>query len=129
MVTPSPASMACTTVGEMASTARATRHIPSAICRRPAATVRAQVARQPSWATVPATITVSPAVGPLTSMGEPPRAPATIPPTTAAIRPAATGAPDAMAMPSERGSATRKTTKEASRSWRRSSREVKAMHH
>src|ERR1700747_3038580 len=45
--------------------------------------------------------------------------PATMPPTTAAIKPATSGAPDAMAIPSERGSATRKTTSEAGRSYRR----------
>jgi hypothetical protein len=60
-----------------------------------------------------ATITVRPTAGPLTWSGDPPRDPATIPPTTAAINPAATGAPEATAMPSDSGSATRKTTNEA----------------
>jgi hypothetical protein len=60
-----------------------------------------------------ATITVRPTAGPLTWSGDPPSAPATMPPTTAAISPAATGAPEATAMPSDSGSATRKTTKEA----------------
>ena len=39
-----------------------------------------------------------------------------MPPTTPAMRPAASGAPEATAMPSERGTATRKTTREAGRS-------------
>ncbi|BDT90206.1 hypothetical protein IFM12275_01820 [Nocardia sputorum] len=42
-----------------------------------------------------------------------------MPPITAAMSPAATGAPDAIAMPSESGSATRKTTIEDGTSWRR----------
>ena len=43
----------------------------------------------------------------------------TIPPATAPIKPAMIGAPDAKAMPSESGTATRKTTSEAGRSRRR----------
>ncbi|EUA92389.1 sulfate permease family inorganic anion transporter domain protein [Mycobacterium ulcerans str. Harvey] len=39
-----------------------------------------------------------------------------IPPTTAAINPASTGASEAMAMPNDNGSATRKTTSEAGKS-------------
>ncbi|SHU36444.1 Uncharacterised protein [Mycobacteroides abscessus subsp. abscessus] len=42
-----------------------------------------------------------------------------MPPTTAAMSPAISGAPEAIAMPSESGSATRNTTREAGRSCRR----------
>src|SRR3954469_23907700 len=42
-----------------------------------------------------------------------------MPPTTAAIRPAISGAPEAIAIPSDRGRATRKTTSEAGTSCRR----------
>ena len=113
MVTPIPASMPCTIAGEMASAARAIRLSPSRICSAPASTVIAQVTAQPNSAIVSAMITVSPAAGPLTCNAEPPRAPATTPPTIAAINPATIGAPEASAMPSESGTATRKTTIEA----------------
>ena len=116
IVMPIPASMACTTIGEMASAARPTRLIPNKICNSPAQTVMKQVTAQPNSATRPATITVRPAAGPLTCSGEPPRAPATTPPTIAAIRPASTGALDAIAMPNDSGRATRNTTSEAGRS-------------
>ena len=39
-----------------------------------------------------------------------------MPPTTAAIKPAISGAPEAMAIPSDSGSATRNTTRDAGRS-------------
>lgn len=84
--------------------------------------VIAQVASQPNSATTSATTTVSPAAGPLTWSGAPPTMPARIPPTAAAMRPAATGAPEATAMPSESGTATRKTTSEAGTSKRASRR-------
>ena len=54
-------------------------------------------------------MTVSPAAGPLTCSGEPASAPTTRPPTMPVIRPAATGTPEAMAMPMHNGSATRNT--------------------
>lgn len=116
MVMPMPASMACTTTGEMASAARATRLRPNRICRMPAPTVMAQVTAQPNSAISPATMTVRPAAGPLTCSGEPPSAPATMPPTMAAMMPARMGALDATAMPSDSGSATRNTTSDAGRS-------------
>ena len=116
MVTPMPASIACTTIGEIASAARPTRLRPNRICRMPAQTVIAQVTIQPNSAISPATMTVNPAAGPLTCNGEPPSAPATTPPTMAAIRPASTGASDAIAIPSDSGSATRNTTSDAGRS-------------
>ncbi|SLH15607.1 Uncharacterised protein [Mycobacteroides abscessus subsp. abscessus] len=118
IVTPMPASIACTTTGATASAARAIRLSPNRICSAPAATTMKQVTRQPNWAIDSATTTVSPAAGPLTCRTEPPRQPTTMPPTTAAMSPAATGAPEASAMPSESGNATRKTTMEAGRSWR-----------
>lgn len=118
MVIPMPASMACTTTGEIARAARATRLSPNRTCTAPAATVMKQVTPQPKSETRPATTTVSPAAGPLTCSGDPPRAPTTIPPTMAAIRPASTGALDAIAMPSDSGSATRNTTSEEGRSCR-----------
>ena len=110
IVTPMPASMACTTTGEMASAARAIRLRPSPICTRPAATVIAVVTFQPKVAMSSATTTVRPAAGPLTSSGDPPIRPPTMPPMTPAMRPAMSGAPDASAIPRDSGSATRKTT-------------------
>ncbi len=62
------------------------------------------------------TITASPAAGPLTPRAEPLAAPTTMPPTMPAIRPEASGAPDASAMPRHSGTATRKTTRLAGRS-------------
>ena len=114
-----PASIPCTTAGEIASAARPVRVRPNSTCTTPAATVIAQVTPQPKRPTRSATTTVRPAAGPLTCSGEPPRAPATRPPTAAAISPAVSGASEATAMPSESGTATRKTTREAGRSWRR----------
>ena len=116
IVMPMPASMACTTIGEIASAARPIRLSPKQICSTPAQTVMAQVTAQPNSAISPATITVSPAAGPLTCSGEPPRAPATMPPTIAAISPASTGALEAIAIPSDNGRATRNTTSDAGRS-------------
>jgi hypothetical protein len=62
------------------------------------------------------TMTASPAAGPLTCRGQPDSAPVSRPPTIPVISPAAGGAPDAIAMPMQRGSATRNTTTDASRS-------------
>src|SRR5690606_28921226 len=57
------------------------------------------------------TITVSPAAGPLTLTLEPDNAPTTIPPTIPAISPDMGGAPLAIAIPKQRGRATKNTTK------------------
>lgn len=65
MVMPMPASIACTTIGEIASAARPSLVTPKMICSRPAQTVIAQVTAQPNWATSAVTITVNLA-GPLT---------------------------------------------------------------
>ena len=119
IVMPIPASIACTTIGETASATRPSLVRPKTICSTPAQTVIAQVTAHPNSATKPATMTVSPAAGPLTCRGEPPSAPATTPPTIAAITPASTGASEATAIPSDRGRATRNTTSEAGRSYRR----------
>ena len=116
MVIPMPASIACTTIGEMASATRPTLLNPKMICSAPAHTVIAHVTAQPNSSINVATITVRPAAGPLTCRGEPPSAPATIPPTTAAIRPARGGASEATAIPSDSGRATRNTTRDAGRS-------------
>src|SRR6266550_9363754 len=62
------------------------------------------------------TMTARPAAGPLTWRGEPARKPTTMPPMMPVRIPAAGGAPEAKAMPMQRGSATRKTTREAERS-------------
>src|SRR5689334_6894679 len=98
--------MPWTTAGDTASAVLATPQAPRATCSSPAHNVIAQVAGHPyNWIKV-AMITVWPTAGPLTWSGDPPRAPATTPPTTAAINPAATGAPEATAMPSDIGSAT-----------------------
>lgn len=56
---------------------------------------------------------VRPAAGPLTCTIDPPTSPATMPPMTAAMIPAIRGAPEATAIPRDRGTATRKTTREA----------------
>jgi hypothetical protein len=118
IVIPMPASIACTTTGEIASAARATRLSPNRTCRTPAATVIKHVTAQPKSDTRSAITTVSPAAGPLTCSGEPPIHPTMIPPTIAAIRPASTGAFDAIAIPSDNGSATRKTTSDEGKSCR-----------
>src|SRR5258707_13639205 len=62
------------------------------------------------------TMTARPAAGPLTWRGEPARKPTTMPPMMPVRIPAAGGAPGGKAMPMQRGSATRKTTREAERS-------------
>lgn len=117
MVMPIPASIACTTTGAIASAARAIRLSPNTICRIPAPTVIRQVTFHPNLPISSATTTVRPAAGPLTCSGEPPTAPATTPPTIAAIRPAMIGAPEAIAIPNDRGSATRNTTSDAGTSY------------
>ena len=122
MVMPMPASMACTTTGEIASAARAMRLSPNRTCRTPAATVIKHVTPQPKSETKSAMTTVSPAAGPLTCSGDPPMAPTMIPPTIAAIRPASTGAFEAIAIPSDNGSATRKTTSDDGKSCRTTDR-------
>ena len=63
------------------------------------------------------TITAKPAAGPLTPNGEPLATPTTIPPTMPAIIPANNGAPDAKAMPRQSGTATKKTTMLAGKSF------------
>ncbi len=62
------------------------------------------------------TMEVSPAAGPLTLNGDRLNAPTTIPPTIPAMIPEKRGAPDANAIPRQRGSATRKTTTDDGRS-------------
>jgi hypothetical protein len=59
---------------------------------------------------------VSPAAGPLTDNAEPLSRPATTPPSAPAIKPEASGAPDANAIPKQSGSATKNTTSEEGRS-------------
>jgi len=63
------------------------------------------------------TITVKPAAGPLTLKAEPLANATTIPPTMPAIIPENNGAPDASAIPKHKGSATRKTTNPAGKSF------------
>ena len=70
----------------------------------------------PCFCTSSRTSTERPAAGPLTCSGEPARNPTTIPPTIPVMMPAVGGMPDAIEMPMQSGSATRKTTTEASRS-------------
>ncbi len=113
-----PASMPCTTAGGMAWANRDSRVSPKTICRTPAPAVISVVTCQPKVLTSSATMTVRPAAGPETWSLEPPSRPATTAPTTAAMRPARIGAPEATAMPSERGTATRNTTIEAEKSAR-----------
>src|SRR5688572_1595923 len=59
---------------------------------------------------------VRPAAGPLTLNAEPLKNPTTTPPTTPAIIPEKSGAPDANATPKQSGKATRNTTTAAGRS-------------
>ena len=66
MVTPMPASIACTTTGATPSAARATLITPNRICSAPAQTVITHVICQPKSSISPATTTVRPAAGPLT---------------------------------------------------------------
>ena len=61
-------------------------------------------------------MTASPAAGPLTPRAEPLRNPTTMPPTMPAMMPEKRGAPEARAMPRQRGTATRNTTTLAGRS-------------
>jgi hypothetical protein len=56
------------------------------------------------------TTTTIPAAGPETLNGEPLNEPTTSPPITPAMSPEINGAPDANAMPRDKGSAMRKTT-------------------
>ena len=63
------------------------------------------------------TMTAKPAAGPLTPSGDPLATPTTIPPTIPAIMPANKGAPDARAIPKHNGTATKKTTMLAGRSF------------
>ena len=63
------------------------------------------------------TITVSPAAGPLTLSGEPLVKATTVPPIIPEIIPENKGAPDASAIPKQSGSATKKTTKPAGKSF------------
>lgn len=67
----------------------------------------------------PKTIAVNPAAGPLTLKLELLNAPITIPPTIPAIRPEKNGAPEASAIPRQSGTATRKTTILAGKSYLR----------
>src|SRR5882757_10155008 len=111
-----PASMPCTTEGEIAW-----NHVPSSsrprrICTRPAPATSTPSAAIPCFATASATSTVSPAAGPLTCRLLPGNAPATRPPTMPVTMPSSAGTPDATATPTHSGRATRKTTSEARRS-------------
>ena len=56
-----------------------------------------------------ATMMVNPAAGPLTESSDPDKSDTIVPPTIPATRPANKGAPDANAIPRQRGNATKKT--------------------
>ncbi len=56
------------------------------------------------------TIAARPAAGPLTPICEPLKEPTIIPPTIPAINPDIRGAPEANAIPKQRGKATKNTT-------------------
>src|SRR5687767_10462502 len=62
-------------------------------------------------------MTVNPAAGPLTLKAEPLARAMTVPPTMPAIIPENNGAPEANAIPKQRGNATRKTTNPEGRSF------------
>ncbi|GAB3256821.1 hypothetical protein GCM10027347_18870 [Larkinella harenae] len=63
-----------------------------------------------------ATITARPAAGPLTLTSDPDRKPITNPPIIPATRPENKGAPEARAIPKQRGKATKNTDNPAGRS-------------
>ena len=92
---------------------------PMPICSRPARTTAARNGSNPSCSMARSTITARPAAGPETPSGDPLRRPTTMPPTIPATRPENGGAPLARAMPRQSGTATKKTTMPAGRSWRR----------
>ena len=108
-----PASMPLTTAGETARNHPPSLSSAAAAWKSPAISTRTPNISRPNRSIASYTITVSPAAGPLTCKGQPAKGATTRPPTTPVIRPAATGAPDAMAMPMQSGNATKKTTTEA----------------
>ena len=75
-----------------------------------------KASKEPRRATSARTMAVRPAAGPETLRWEPLMAPTTMPPMVPAMMPAMAGTPEAWAMPRQRGMATRKTTRPATRS-------------
>ena len=73
--------------------------------------------KEPSWVMPASTMVVKPAAGPLTLVFEALKYPTTKPPITPAITPESKGAPLANATPKQRGRATKKTTKPATKSF------------
>lgn len=84
---------------------------PNSNCIKPAIkTAVKKTSKAPKSVTAVSTIAVRPAAGPETLMLDVLKYPTTIPPTIPAIIPENNGAPEAIAIPKQRGKATKKTT-------------------
>lgn len=86
------------------------RKTPRTTCIIPAITTATRNSENENSCNAARTMAARPAAGPLTPIVEPLIAPTTIPPTTPAIRPENNGAPLAIAIPRQRGNATKNTT-------------------
>ena len=116
IVMPMAASMPLMTAEGTSAPKRPRRRMPSG-CSTPASiTAVRNGAMPPSCVTSTSTMEVRPAAGPVTDSGERLIQGTTIPPAIPAIRPETGGTPHAMAMPRQRGKATRKTTMPATES-------------
>lgn len=94
--------------------------IPKRIWKTPAKTTAIKKdSKDPSIASCPATTAVRPAAGPLTLVCEPLKTPTIIPPTIPETNPEKRGAPEARAMPKQRGTATKNTTRPADKSFKK----------
>ena len=113
---PIPASMPCTTAGEMARNQPPSLATPAKNWIAPAISSTGPNATMPYWRTSSNTMTARPAAGPLTCSGEPASAPTMMPPMMPVIRPFSGGTPEAIAMPMHNGIATRNTTIDAVKS-------------
>ena len=113
---PMPASIPCTTDGEIARNQVPMPPSPMTICSSPAPSTITPSIPSPCCDTAEDTSTVSPAAGPLTCMVLPGSSPTTMPPTMPVMMPSSAGTPEATATPTHSGSATRNTTSEAPRS-------------
>lgn len=75
-----------------------------------------KISKAPNSVIAESTIAVNPAAGPETLRWEVLKKPITIPPTIPEIIPENNGAPEAIAIPKHKGSATKKTTKPEAKS-------------
>jgi hypothetical protein len=76
-------------------------------------TAMRNVGKSPSEMMAEATTVAKPAAGPETESSDPEKSDMIMPPTTPAMIPENSGAPEASAMPKQSGNATRKTTSPA----------------